>query len=205
MVSRGKYFVYPRVALSTNMGDAGAHHIEETNVHQTPILINKKSYSFASFEDSLSIYDYLYELSPVALKRLVPSLTKMSVECDLHGQKNLSKVSSDFLISIKETNSPTQTFGSQLFPAELNIALNVEGGFYKLAQKETFQEVSRGKIGKKARNELKCAPHILDSFGKEEGISLVKGSKSFKLGNALLYPLSLLKATMQKIKWYFLN
>lgn len=195
LVSKSIYFVYPRIALCTNMGYQGTHHSSDSNIHQTPVLMGERKFNFSNLEYSLSVYDYLFELSPNALKRLVPSLESMNVECDLHGQKRLNKVKSTFLISIKPVSKdPIKTFGSQIFPGELNIPFETEGDFYSLALTSSFTEVTPlEKLALKARGEIRCSESLLDFFPKREafreGMNLVRKSLTYRVGNILLSPI----------------
>jgi hypothetical protein len=200
MVAKNKYLVYPRESLVTNMGESGANYLETTNLTQVPILVGKKNYSFSSLENSLSVYDYYYELTPKVVKHFLPELNEYDFECDLHGQKRLNKLRNQYLISIKETTNPERAFGNQLFPGELNVILNKAGSFYSFASTTNFSEESYSKRIEKAMGEVKCASYYIEHPGMVKGIDLMRKSIPYNIGSLVVSPFKYLKKIFNLIE-----
>ena len=124
MIETDKYFVHPRISLSTNYGDIGQHFTNDVLVWQTPLLAGKKTFSFSELVSSCSVYDSFFELHPKALNRIMKSETDVCI--DLNGLKPLKNVTSKFLISSKRCTKPIKKFETGLYPYENNIIFNRE-------------------------------------------------------------------------------
>jgi hypothetical protein len=92
MVENNKYFVFPRISLTTNCGDIGEHHKSISPVVQVPILNGYKTFRMCNIKDSLSIYDAYYEIIPSILNRFNEKISKYDYEVDIYGQKNIDLV-----------------------------------------------------------------------------------------------------------------
>lgn len=123
LVDTNKYFVYPRIALSTNFGDAGSHLTTSINVFQTPLLNGHIEFRFSTFDQSKSIYDSHSEIEGVKSKLYSAD---ESITFDLNGTKKLSKITTRYLYSSKSCISPEKKYSASLYPYENNIFYDVQ-------------------------------------------------------------------------------
>lgn len=140
-----KYFVFPRISLTTNMGDAGTHHLKTTSFLQVPLLLGDKKFNFNHLTDSTSVYDSYYELIPECLKKLVPQLEDFDFECDFYGTKKIENITKPYVISSQKSRSMIKSYGLKIFPQEMNVVLNIEGNFFGLFHREELRENSWNK------------------------------------------------------------
>ncbi len=124
MVEAGKYFVYPRISLTTNFGDMGQHYDAPVLVWQASLLVGNKRFTFSSLQDSLSIYDPFFELDGVAHKRITD--TDIDISYDLNGIKPLHKIKTKYLVSSKECKNAQKKYASSFYPFENNVLFNIE-------------------------------------------------------------------------------
>jgi hypothetical protein len=136
LIQTNKYFVYPRVGLSTNFGEDGAN-TDRRGLFQTPLLQGEKSFNFAKLEQSKAIYDAWYEITPSTLNKFCPQLSGYNYVVDLHGTKDTEGLS-EFILSSKKCYGPLLSFANDLGSAEENILENLPGNFYAFAQASVF-------------------------------------------------------------------
>lgn len=195
----GTYFVYPRVGLSTNFGDAGQHLHHAQTVFQTPLLLASKSYSFSSINESLSIYDGFFELDGSIYNKLVDTDTQVSF--DLNGTKPLDSIKTTYLISCKQCKSPQRQFAVACYPYENNILLNIvrsesKEAFFSLGETVNFSE-------KQQFNRLSIdlrRVFLSDMFLRNAVRMEFEQSKEFRLGSKLLKPLRVIKKILKRSK-----
>lgn len=135
LIASDRYFVYPRVSLSTNFGDAGTHMLKQRYDFQVPLETQPKDYRFASLDASACIYDSFWELKPAALGKLKPEFADLSFELDIYGQKDLDRLSCDFIFTTKECSSSLKGYELALKPPVLNMLADLEGTAIKLARR----------------------------------------------------------------------
>lgn len=128
VIKNDKYFVYPRVSLTTNFTDSGTHnHVSNTD-YQVRLQYNKKNnYRFISLDESESIYDGFFE--NITLRRFLEQKYNInSVEVDLFGVKD-KKYASNFVLTTKilKNTSIIKSYGLKLRPHELNVLLEIPG------------------------------------------------------------------------------
>jgi hypothetical protein len=199
MLQSGKYFVYPRVGLSTNFGDAGQHLVQSQTVFQTPLLLGEKVFHFSTVADSLSLYDGFFELAGQVYNKLADA--NLSVSFDLNGTKPLSTIKTTHLISSKLCKNPQKQFAVACYPYENNILLNIvrnekNEAFFSLGETAGFaeqQQFSRLSI------DLKRV-FLNDLFLRQAVRNELEQLKDFRLGNTLLKPLRLIKKILKRSK-----
>ena len=71
LVAEDKYFVYPRLSLTTNFNDPGTHErFQNDHRGQAPLRFFGAPYRFKGISESYCIYDSHYELSPDTVKMI---------------------------------------------------------------------------------------------------------------------------------------
>lgn len=124
LIETNTFFLYPKISLSTNFGDAGTHINSDSTVYQVPLLQKiKKKYNFSTLKESSSVYDAFFE--NIGLYKVL-NLEQGELLVDLYGLKEigsyryvLSKKIYDFKILRK--------FRRSLRPMEANIIFEIEG------------------------------------------------------------------------------
>ncbi len=125
IVEQGKYYVIPRLALSTNCSDVGEHVTIPDNGHQVRLLWdNKENYRFAPADKAIR-YDIFFE--NMDLSQYLPDHIAAEDLCvDLAGYGR--KPSGRYLLSTLEL--PYQavcSYGLQLRPYEMNVIMQIPG------------------------------------------------------------------------------
>lgn len=125
IVKENKYIVYPRIALSTNMGEIGTHNKYQSSTYQVDLINGiKEEYNLVSLDDSKSKYNGFFESQNFGeyLK-----LNKLVV--DYYKLKNESEIAkSRYLITTENLNKKViKSWGLNLVPYELNIIENIPG------------------------------------------------------------------------------
>ncbi len=143
MILEDKYFVVPRFSLTTNFGNLGNHVLINTNNLQVPLLMqkNQQEWNFCYLENSGAVYDAHYEIRPYCLYSYNPSLAKLEWECDLYGTKNYHKITKEYVLTIRHSIEPINSYSLGLIPQELNIALKLQGDFFCLTKKEDCKTI----------------------------------------------------------------
>jgi hypothetical protein len=133
LVDTSRYFVYPRISLSTNFGDPGTHYDRKAPTLQRSLLWGQRDWRFVSLDESLAVYDAFSEILPDRLCRLQPDLGEPTFAVDLYGQKDLSALAAERVLTRRPATAPVRTFGQELRPHEMNIVANVPGTDFRLA------------------------------------------------------------------------
>jgi hypothetical protein len=137
LVDADKYFVFPRVSLTTNFNDKGTHKVLDINHNgQSPLRITDTNYRFKHCSDSHCKYDAHFELSEKSVLHFCPDLANYSFELDLYGIKNLEQITVPYIITIRPSRSYIKGYQRALKPHEMNIILNLPGKDIRLCKKE---------------------------------------------------------------------
>jgi len=164
LIATSRYFVFPRLSLSTNFEDEGTNAATK-QIFQVPLQLVSKPYTFGELKDSGAVYDAWFELLPACMNRLTKALSGYSYEVDLYGSKEVVPNAFDYILSSKQGDRAEQSFSASLFPLETNIVLNLPGidlGLYH-KQKNRF------------RKKASALHNFLDRFHdeKEYGVSVI--------------------------------
>lgn len=137
---KSKYFVYPRISLTTNFNDPGTH-LDQLSNHdgQTPLKLFNEKLRLKSLKDSMILYDSYSEILPETIKVFCPSLRDYNFEMDLYGLKELDKVKTPYLLTSKSCNNYIFGFARALKPHDMNIILNLEGKDFVLCEKKDIK------------------------------------------------------------------
>lgn len=192
LLSQDLYFVYPRIALSTNFGEAGQHINEGQLAFQTPLLTGAKDFRFSAFENSRSVYDGYFEPAKSMYKKWLNS--EMPVTFDLNGTKSLRSISTEFMISCRYSTAAIQYFSAACYPYELNILFNIEAESgtqpcFSLAKTSSFtEEKGFNRVGLDARRTFMNINFVKDGIFAE-----LKRMKEFRIGKSILQPIRYVK------------
>lgn len=122
-IEQNKFFVYPRVSLTTNFTDVGTHNTTTTTKMQVPMIsFIKRKWCFNQLEDTMAVYDAFFENI-----KLAELLGIKECVIDLYGIK---KVSSETRYLVTRKVLPfkvVRSWGLQLRPHELNLIYNCCG------------------------------------------------------------------------------
>ncbi len=123
LIETNKYFVYPKLSLTTNFSDIGTHALDISYCYQVELeTATSKKYSFPSRDDNQVNYDIYFENQSLS-KYLGVDNEQLTI--DLYAQKTISK---KYLLTTKVLNFKIlKTFGLHLRPHELNILHNIPG------------------------------------------------------------------------------
>lgn len=134
MVANDLYFVYPRVSLTTNCGDAGTHFAAAHGEFQVPLLWGPGQDRFRALPDSNCVYDEYWELLPSRLARLNPAFAMDGLLVDLHGRKPLGRFPhARRVLTVKPCRQAQASYGRELKPIELNVIREMPGSVLHLA------------------------------------------------------------------------
>lgn len=127
LIETDRYFIYPRVSLSTNCSDVGTHASEKGNsVYQIPLLQGVvRDYYFSELCQSNSIYDAFYESKTLAYH------LGSDITVDLYGFKPVpktGKIITRKILGYKVLDS----YGCSYRPQETNIIRKTEGNIFFL-------------------------------------------------------------------------
>jgi hypothetical protein len=137
LISKNKFFVFPRKSFVTNYGDKGEHFQHNDTKFQRPIRIDFKSglnFNFVNFENSLVIYDVYMEILPEKLKLLNQELREYDFTVDLYGIKPIKKINTTYILTSKKVQNCILSFGRVTLPHESNIIFNNNGDYFHLAE-----------------------------------------------------------------------
>ena len=133
LVDTQRYFVVPRSSLSTNCGEQGTHIVSKHGNYHTYLLWGTKQFHFSSLEESRAVYDCHYEISAQILQQANPKLRDYNFTVDFYGSKNLSKISTPYVLTVRDSQSAIASFAAELVPPELNITFDLTGEFFHLS------------------------------------------------------------------------
>lgn len=126
LVETNKYFLYPKISLSTNFSDAGTHMHQDSTKYQVPLDYSQhKIYTFSEYSNSRSTYDSFYENTKLyeALQ-----LRKEMLCVDLYGSKPITSPKYQYLLSTRIYDFKIMdTFGCKMKPIDTNILNKVDG------------------------------------------------------------------------------
>jgi hypothetical protein len=124
-VKTNRYFVYPRVSLTTNFVDKGQHVPKSSTSYQVPLMLGiRKGYKFPTFNEESIKYDVFFERVGIGKELGIP---EEDLCTDLYGSKQ-NKLNKRFWITMIHANyKKIFKFGLKLRPHEVNIHYNVQG------------------------------------------------------------------------------
>lgn len=132
LIDTDRYFIYPRISLTTNFSDAGAHSRRTETDLQVPLAgAGVRPYVFSTPEQSGAVYDAFFENTRLAAGL---GLKETELDVDLYGYKRLSRryVLTSRVLDCKVVTS----FGCSLRPMDANILYQMEGDDFRLYDRQ---------------------------------------------------------------------
>ncbi|HJV48210.1 MAG TPA: hypothetical protein VJ549_02945 [Geothrix sp.] len=129
-IETDRFFVYPRVGLSTNFSDKGQHNVGQENGYQ--IVLQERGsepYRFLSLDDSRAVYDAFFESR--ALGRAL-GIDAAELCVDLYGIKRNQAKARYWLTLEPAGYKVLRTFDLAFRPQESNVLHEVPGNSIKL-------------------------------------------------------------------------
>ena len=142
LIHTNKFFLYPKIGLSTNFSEPGTHNADTTTAFQVHLQDERqRTYLFSTLEKSKAVYDAFYENIKLANKLGFGSLEECCI--DLNGFKPLPENKGHLLTTKQLPFQIVKTFGLRLKPIDYNIIYKIEGADIYLyntaiAAKNTF-------------------------------------------------------------------
>lgn len=142
LIKKDKYFVFPRISLTTNFNDPGTNLKKAVN-HDGQVQLRSfdGTYRFKRIPESNCVYDKVFELLPRCAKRLEPALAEYDFEFDLYGLREVSDISTPYVITSKPSSRPIKGYRRALKPHELNVILDNPGTQIFLCRTEDIQPI----------------------------------------------------------------
>ncbi len=136
LIENKKYFVYPRLSLSTNFNEGGNHADPSVNF-QTAIQNTKKEYVFSNISQSKAIYDPWFEITPEGLNKLVNSFSQYNYEVDLYGTKESYR--KEHVLTTRKTAEAVYSFSAKMTPILQNILSGAPGNAIRFAPSRSVE------------------------------------------------------------------
>lgn len=130
LIDTDKYFVFPRLSLSTNFEEEGTNSASK-NIFQVPVQLYEKKYTFQNIDKSAALYDAWFEPKPELFKNLKDYV----FEVDLYGSKPLNNTDCNFVLTSKQGADPILGFSNELFPLANNVLIDLKGPEISLFRK----------------------------------------------------------------------
>ncbi|NOY55782.1 MAG: glycosyl transferase family 2 [Actinobacteria bacterium] len=159
LIDTDRYYVFPRVGLTTNCGDPGTHFHKEAINTAGRLLLGEPRWRFAAWNTDALRYDSWFEPHTETIERWWPGFGGHEVTIDFFGSKDLDGIDTPLLLSSKPCAAPEADFPMILLPFAHNLALSGQGEFFHLGRASDFKplparkwrrifETSNGQIGR---------------------------------------------------------
>ena len=122
-----KYFVFPRLSLTSNFSKQGTNTPVDLNIFHVPLQMSYKDWRFVSVSESKAIYDTCFEITPESLNKFIPAFSSFNYIVDLQGVRDLKQTKATHIVTTRKTNAPLMTYGSQMKPLVFNLINNIQG------------------------------------------------------------------------------
>lgn len=139
VVETDRYFVYPRVSLTTGMGDPGTHFDHASSFFQAPLQRAKDCFKFKPLDDSFAVYDSFFEIRPDRLNRLTDALRAYEYDVDLNATKEPRHLHALYALTSRRSRSKIISFGKAMRPIEANVIEALPGNEIVLCRKDDLR------------------------------------------------------------------
>lgn len=127
LVETNTYFVFPHNSYTTNSGAVGEHHDQAMALHQSPLSLKQRGYSFPKLGECVNTYDQFFEIQFNELPWL-ETVNFQDVEIDIYGAKPICKIKNKYLLTSKVSTNPIATYNIDYFPVNLNVIQGLKEG-----------------------------------------------------------------------------
>lgn len=144
LIKKQSYFAFPQRSLSTNFALSGTNTPLSLSMFQVPLQVHPKKFRFVPFNQSGSVYDCYFEITPACLNTYSLIFKDYNYVVDLQGFRDLNNTNATHVLTTRRVRKPMFTFGSALKPLINNVIKKIHGsGIY-------FAPVSQ--VSRKHRN-----------------------------------------------------
>lgn len=144
LIETDRYFLYPRISLSSNCSEKGEHAIGADNTaFQVPMLCcEKKEYRFSELQESQAVYDAFYENT-----KLTDYIPYSSLTIDLYGYRKT--YNTRYVLTSRALNYKiVEGFACSMRPHEANVLMHQPGNDFLLYD---TQEIAVNNLDEKHR------------------------------------------------------
>ena len=131
LMDQDKYFVYPKLSLTTNFNQGGGTHSDPSINFQTSIQNTQKQYVFQQIEQSKAIYDAWFEITAEGLNKMSPVFEDYDYEVDLYGAKEAYR--KEYVLTTRKATDSLYSFSNKMVPILQNILSGTEGSAIKFS------------------------------------------------------------------------
>jgi len=150
LIAANKYFIYPRISLTTNYSDIGENYHKNAGRTQVPILYGEKQWVFRTFEESEIKYDAFCEIHIDYIKKRDPDLLNYNnIVVDLYGTRLLNNDLGKYIITSKSSKKPIKKYGLNFKTIHSNIDPLNSGDFFSLTKTSDCYESLFSRIRRK--------------------------------------------------------
>jgi hypothetical protein len=175
LARQGRYFCFPRAALTTGWGDPGVHFDRRTDWFLAPVQVRGGDYRLPDLDDSLAVYDPFFELKPDRLRKLAPFLHEGDFDLDLNATKLPDNLQSDYVLTTRPVRRALDNFGLRLQPLELNVIQRMTGNEISLTRVDDVYWDRWGWLEARRRLELLAESKRRPSRRRRASYSLASG------------------------------
>lgn len=142
LVETNRYVCYPYDGYTSNFGSDGTNSLSTLNpdVNSPLTLSHPSQLHLPTYEVAKIFYDSFFQIESRSLNLFAEHISKFDYEVDLQGTKDIKFLTSEYLLSIRESSEPIYSFSWNAFPFEMNIILNIGGNDIHFAKTNTFKE-----------------------------------------------------------------
>ncbi|MDM0090582.1 MULTISPECIES: glycosyltransferase [unclassified Variovorax] len=159
LVETGKYFLYPKVSLTTNFSDVGEHAFG-SSAYQVPLLMGEiRDYRRSEKFEDISRYDAFFENE--ALPRFLGLPSEM-VDVSLYGNKIPTK--KYLLTDESHPYAVVKSFSRNFRPMDLNVILGIAGNdifLYDRSRVGEFRKMENRLMARKYLYEVRSSAKYL--------------------------------------------
>ena len=102
MISQNKFFVFPKISLTTNFSEKGINSPFKIDVFQVPLQLKEMKYNFLKISDSDNKFDEHFELLPQSVKKIIPDFSDIDFAVDLYGTKEIQEIQEKFILTVRK-------------------------------------------------------------------------------------------------------
>lgn len=143
LIQENLYWVFPRLSITTNFGEPGAHISKSIYRHafQSKLSIAIKSeYTLCSALESQAVYDSYGE--PLAIQ----GFSYSEITSDILGIRNLSLVKTKYVITGRRSSRHIEGYSLDLMPPEMNVIKHLRGDELKVTEPRFISETYLSKM-----------------------------------------------------------